>query len=206
MNNLEIYNKVRSVPENAKKAIQGGNLKGFTDINPMWRIQCLTENFGICGFGWYTDILRTWTEEGKDGKVAAFCEINLFIKIGEEWSKPIRGIGGSMLVNIFKGKPETSDECYKMAYTDAISVACKAIGVGADVYWESGSSKYDTKQEAPPPPQKGLCCSRCGQELPKEVKMLSGKVMTGQAFAAKFGGLCPECRKAEAGQRSEYSA
>ena len=27
----------------------------------------------------------------------------------------------------------TSDECYKMALTDALSVACKALGVAADV-------------------------------------------------------------------------
>ncbi|MCI8704196.1 MAG: hypothetical protein HFE60_07930 [Anaerotignum sp.] len=212
MNNLEYYEKLRSVPENAKKTIQGGNLKGFTDINPMWRIHCLTEAFGPCGFGWYTDILQTWTEEGKDGKVAAFCKINLFIKIGEEWSKPIQGIGGSMLVNIFKGKPETSDECYKMAYTDAISVACKALGIGADVYWAEGRSKYDTKRNEPEPQspngQDGqeILCSRCGKTLPKEVKMQSGKVITGQAFAAKYGGLCPDCRKSEAKQRSERPA
>ena len=36
MGNLEIYDKVRVVPENAQKAIQGGRLKGKTDINPMW--------------------------------------------------------------------------------------------------------------------------------------------------------------------------
>lgn len=203
MDNLEIYNAVRNVPESAKKTIQGGSLKGFTDINPMWRIKCLTKNFGPCGFGWYTEILRTWTEEGKDGKVAAFCEINLFIKRGEEWSRPIRGIGGSMLVNIFKGKPETSDECYKMAYTDAISVACKALGIGADVYWAEGKSKYDTKQE-PDVPE--IFCTKCGKALPKEIKMMSGKVTTGQAFAEKFGGLCPDCRKAEVEQRSEGCA
>ena len=28
----------------------------------------------------------------------------------------------------------TSDECYKMALTDAMSVACKALGVAADVF------------------------------------------------------------------------
>lgn len=42
-----------------------------------------------------------------------------------------------------KNGPYTSDECYKMALTDAISVACKALGVAADVYWDSDRSKYD---------------------------------------------------------------
>ena len=53
MTNLDIYNKVREVPNKAKKNIGGGRLKGMTDINPMWRIKTLTEQFGPAGFGWY---------------------------------------------------------------------------------------------------------------------------------------------------------
>lgn len=30
-----------------------------------------------------------------------------------------------------------------MALTDAISVACKALGVAADVYWNMDATKYD---------------------------------------------------------------
>ena len=45
MNNLELYDKFRQVPETAKKNIGGGRLKGMTDINPMWRIKTLTEEF-----------------------------------------------------------------------------------------------------------------------------------------------------------------
>ena len=36
-----------------------------------------------------------------------------------------------------------NDECYKMALTDAISVACKALGMGADVYWNKDTTKYN---------------------------------------------------------------
>lgn len=47
--------------------------------------------------------------------------------------------------------------CYKMGLTDALSVACKALGVGADVYWSAGHTKYDaprqTAQNAPRQPQ-----------------------------------------------------
>lgn len=38
-----------------------------------------------------------------------------------------------------------SDECYKMATTDAISVACKQLGIGADVYWDSDRTKYNKR-------------------------------------------------------------
>ena len=160
MDNMRYYNAGREVPDAAKKTIKGGKLSGFTDINPMWRIQKLTELFGVCGVGWYTEIKRIWAEEGKDGRVAAFCEIHLYVKVDGEWSRPIEGIGGSMLVNVFKGSPETSDECYKMAYTDAISVAAKALGIGADVYWAAGRTKYSQDEKKEP-----VYCTRCKQKL-----------------------------------------
>ena len=142
MENLDIYDRVRAVPPEAQKTIGAGKLKGMTDINPMWRIKKLTEVFGPCGIGWYTEITRQWLEPGA-GKVAAFCNINLYVKFSGEWSKPIPGTGGASFVNIFKGSPEMSDEAYKMAYTDAISVACKALGFAADVYWDKDRTKYD---------------------------------------------------------------
>ena len=43
--NLSIYERMRSVPAEAKKAIEAGRLKGKSDINPMWRIKKLTEVF-----------------------------------------------------------------------------------------------------------------------------------------------------------------
>ena len=74
MDNLSIYNQVRKVPSEAQKEIRGGRIGGFTDINPMWRIQTLTELFGPCGFGWYYDIEKEWMEH-TDKDVAAFVDI-----------------------------------------------------------------------------------------------------------------------------------
>lgn len=145
--NLVLYEKVRSVPENAQKEIKGGRLKGMTDINPMWRIKTLTEQFGICGFGWYTDIIRTWTDNGAQGEIIVNIEIKLYVQYNGEWSKGIQGIGGSMLVNKEGGGLHTDDECYKKAYTDALSVACKALGIGADIYYSKDSTKYDTPED-----------------------------------------------------------
>ena len=56
--NLALYNRVREVPQEAKKDIQAGRLKGKTDINPLWRIQTLTREFGPAGIGWYTEIVE----------------------------------------------------------------------------------------------------------------------------------------------------
>lgn len=140
--NLKIYEQVRKVPNEAKRTIGAGRLKGFTDINPMWRIKVLTEQFGVCGIGWYTEIVEKWLEEGTAGTKTAHCHIRLYIKVGEQWSKPIEGIGGASYIAQESKGLFVSDECYKMAYTDAISIACKALGIGADVYFEKDSTKY----------------------------------------------------------------
>jgi len=155
MENLEIYEKVRVVPEEAKKKIGAGRLKGFTDINPMWRIKTLTEQFGACGIGWYTDVIQSYVLDGSDGQKVQHVDINLYVKVDGEWSKPIFGTGGSMFIANESRGAYTSDEAKKMAYTDALSVACKSLGIGADVYWEKDKTKYDEKpeQSTPKPPK-----------------------------------------------------
>lgn len=147
MENLDLYEKVRSVPDSAKKTIKGGRTSGMTDINPMWRIKVLTEQFGPCGIGWYYIPTRKWLETSGN-EIAAFVDIDLYIKVDGEWSKPIPGNGGSMFASKEKSGIYVSDECYKMATTDAISVACKQLGIGADVYWDSDQTKYN-KQNNP---------------------------------------------------------
>lgn len=142
MENMQIYDAVKTVPAEARKQIQAGRLKGFTDINPMWRIRVLTEQFGPCGFGWYYTIEREWLEPTQTGEVAAFVRINLFVKVDSEWSMPIVGVGGSAFVANEKNGARMSDEAFKMAQTDALSVACKNLGIGAEVYWAAGETKY----------------------------------------------------------------
>lgn len=143
MEGLELYNKVRKVPNEAKKAIAGGRLKGMTDINPMWRLKVLTEQFGPCGLGWYYEIIKQEIIDGANGEKVAFVNINLFVKYDGEWSKPIQGSGGSSFIAKERNGLYTSDECFKMALTDSIGSACKLLGVAADVYFEKDRSKYD---------------------------------------------------------------
>ena len=146
---LTLYNAVRTPPPEALREIKAGRLAGKSDINPMWRIKALTEQFGPCGEGWKYTIERLWTEQGANGEIAAFALINLYHKIGEGWSEPIPGIGGNSFVAKERSGMYTSDECYKMALTDALSVACKALGVAADVYWQADKTKYTRDTEPP---------------------------------------------------------
>jgi len=141
MNNLVIYDAVKTVPPNALKPIEAGRLRGKSDINPMWRIKMLTEQFGPCGIGWKYVITKQWLETGGKDEIAAFVNIDLFYKYNGEWSEAVPGTGGSSFVANEKNGPYVSDECFKMALTDAISVSCKALGFAADVYWNAGKTK-----------------------------------------------------------------
>ena len=147
MENLDIYNNLREVPKEAQKSINAGRLKGMTDINPMWRIKALTEQFGACGEGWYPEPINFTTYEC-NGEVVARVDVKLYYKRSDgSWSRPLYGTGGSKLVSKEKGGLYVNDEAFKMAYTDAISVAGKLIGLGADVYWNKDNTKYNDNKK-----------------------------------------------------------
>ena len=148
--NMSVYNKVRSVPDTALKTIGAGRLKGMSDINPMWRIQALTETFGVCGFGWKYEVVKQWTETF-DNEIKGFCNINLYVKVDGMWSDAIPGTGGSSFVTMERNGAYVNDEVYKMALTDALSVAMKSLGVAADIYFAKGAdlgTKYAINEQA----------------------------------------------------------
>ena len=156
MENLRIYNKLKVVPTEAKKPINGGRLKGMTDINPMWRIKSLTEMFGVCGFGWKYEILEERLEHTPTDEIAAFVRINLYIKLDGEWSDAIPGTGGSSFVTKETKGLYVSDECFKMALTDALSVAMKSLGMAGDVYFEKDRTKYTGSEQETKSPKPNL--------------------------------------------------
>lgn len=154
MSNLEFWDKYKSVPNNALKEFDNGNFQG-TDINTIWRMKCLTEYFGMCGIGWYYDIVNINHEKIEEANaIMTFAEIKLYVKVDGEWSKGITGVGGNKMLTKTKQKSDgtggyykASDEATKMAVTDAIGNACRNLGIGADVYWSNDKTKYTEHNE-----------------------------------------------------------
>ena len=146
---MRFYGQVQNTPQEARKEIGAGRLKGYTDINPMWRIKRLTEVFGPCGFGWWTQNERFSFEPCETGEIAIFCELELVIvdpETGTE-SHPIKGIGGNKFVANEKNGKYCNDEAMKMAYTDALSIACKSLGFSHDIYYAKDRTKYSLAED-----------------------------------------------------------
>ena len=169
MKNLEIWNKLKQPPTRALKQIGAGRLKGKTDINPQWRYEAMTNEFGICGVGWKYTIDKLWTEKGAGDVIFAFAQVSVYTRVDEcneqtnvrhvHWSEPIPGIGGSQLVEKESAGLHNNDEAFKMATTDALSVALKMLGVAADIYaglWDGTKYKDAPKILVAAPQQKTI--------------------------------------------------
>lgn len=149
---IEQFRKIAQPPAWALKTIGGGRLKGMTDIKPAWRIEAMTEVYGLCGVGWKYEVVDQRTESGPDGQVFAFVDVLLYIRVDGQWSDPIPGAGGNMLVEKERSGLHANDEGFKMAITDALSSAMKMLGMGHDVYagqWTGSKYTRVVEKELP---------------------------------------------------------
>ena len=90
---MRIYNRVRSVPADALSEIEGGPLKGKSNINPQIRWELLTSVFGPAGECFKVEQVSRWTESTPQGETAVFCEVNLYYRedASKPWSSPVFG-------------------------------------------------------------------------------------------------------------------
>lgn len=90
-------------------------------------------------------------------EVKCFCNINLYVRDPEtkEWGAAIPGTGGSTIVAKESSGAYFNDEGYKMALTDALSIAMKAIGIGGNIWYGPkatghNESKYEDGTQVQP--------------------------------------------------------
>jgi len=145
----EWFMKNANPPQDAIKPITGGRLKGKSDINPQWRIQALTEQYGICGVGWAYEIKeKEYIDVPATGEKMVFITVHLFIR---DWNFPDEykwigngiGIGGDFVIRKEKDGYYANDEGLQMALTDAIGKAAKVFGIANNVYRGKFETKYN---------------------------------------------------------------
>ncbi len=159
MNMKEKFYLQARPPQEALNTIQFGRLKGKSDINPQWRIEALTDVFGLCGVGWYFEVLGTTFVD-----VPATEERLVYVTVGihvlneaGEWSKPVIGVGGDFVIIKDKNGFHGNDEAMQMAVTDGLGKAAKCLGIASDIYRGKYDSKYgwrDAKAKEQQTPEK----------------------------------------------------
>lgn len=150
--NMRFFGRVQDTPNEARKQFNNGHFSG-TDINPMWRIKKLTEIFGPAGQGWWTEDEQFILQPCEaTGEIAVFCTLHLLYVDPDtkEVSKPVFGVGGNKFLKSSSRGKYCDDEAYKMAYTDAVSIACKALGFSSDIYYQNDRTKYTPMQDDVP--------------------------------------------------------
>ena len=151
-NNLRVWERFCVTPPAATKNFKKGGWSG-TDINPAYRLKCLTELFGPQGIGWGWTIHEKWREvwpsRVKDGDhwmdyeaPCAFVMLSLWYMDGGEKKECSPQIGGTEC-------DLAPDEVWKMSITDAVGKCCLALGIAADVYLGQFDGKYREGHDAP---------------------------------------------------------
>jgi len=139
--NRVIWDRVCITPPEKTRPFYTSSNKFLTDVNPMWRVEKLTEVFGPCGYGWGYDIIERWKDTWGTSEC---CYVMLKLWYMQNGAKFCTGpqIGGTEV----KYSP---DECWKMSITDALGKCAALLGVAADVYLGTfDTSKYRDKAES----------------------------------------------------------
>lgn len=136
-------------PQEALNTISFGKLKGKSDINPQWRIEALTEVFGLCGVGWYYEIMDvTFVDVPATEEKMVYLTVGIRVKDESgEWSSPVVGVGGDFVIIHDKNGVHGNDEALQMALTDALGKAAKCLGIASDIYRGKYDSKYGWRDE-----------------------------------------------------------
>jgi hypothetical protein len=132
---LKIWEAVRTPPKDALKEIKGRRFRG-TDIDPMWRIFAMTQQFGPCGDRWGFEITGDEIIGPLDpsGQVLHVASVEVWYP-GENGDRvTVPGRGATYLVAKESGGLYLDDEAHKKSVTDALGFALKHLGVAADVY------------------------------------------------------------------------
>ena len=150
---IELFRAQARPPQEALKTIEFGRLKGKSDINPQWRIEALTETYGLYGVGWFVQIKDTnMVDLPETQEKMLFLTLELYVRdwsIPDEykWFGPALGIGGDYIIVRDKNGVHGNDEAYAMAMTDALGKAAKLFGIANDIYRGKFDSKYGWRDQ-----------------------------------------------------------
>lgn len=153
ISSLNLFRAQARPPQDALRPIDFGRLKNKTDISPQWRIEALTETYGLYGLGWFVQIKdKDIVDLPETQEKMLFLTLELYVRdwsIPDEykWFGPALGIGGDYIIVRDKNGVHGNDEAYAMAMTDALGKAAKLFGIANDIYRGKFDSKYGWRDQ-----------------------------------------------------------
>ena len=145
--NLALWNRLKRTDPKATKPFQrAGGFRG-TQIDPTWRLQMMTEQFGPVGRGWGYEQTE-WTVVER--MVFVCCKVWYRDPATGEvfWTGPQWG-GTELARRRRDGGEEPNDEAFKMSITDAVGKCLVQLGLAADIHMgQFDDSKYREETEA----------------------------------------------------------
>lgn len=137
--NLRIWSVFEKTdPSQTKGFTRSGGFKG-TAVKPIYCDQRMTEMFGPCGEGWGIN-RPEFQVVPTEKEILVFCTVSIWHGSRDN---VVHGVGGDKVVSMTTNGPKTSDEAFKMAFTDAVGNAYKHLGMSADIHQgKFDDSKY----------------------------------------------------------------
>jgi hypothetical protein len=133
VNNLELWDKVSTIPNEFLSEITGKTYKG-TSIKPHYVIMRLTEEIGLVGDKWGYNILKEHRETFPDDSMLHTIHLEFWHKKDDNICK-FTQFGATKYCYKSKDDRWVIDEDYaKKTLTDALLKCASYLGFGADVY------------------------------------------------------------------------
>lgn len=146
-NPMRVWDKLSRTDPAHTKPFKRPGFSG-TQIDPTYRLQQMTAMFGPVGQAWSILEPKFDVIPGYGDEKLVFCTVGIvFPKDGDVYNPGTTyGVGGDYIVRNAKdegAKPRSTDEAFKMAFTDALGNAMKTLGLGADVFMgQMDDAKY----------------------------------------------------------------
>lgn len=201
--NMRVWSVLEKTnPEQTKAFTRSGGFKG-TAVKPIYCDQRMTELFGPCGEGWGINE-PNFQVVPTEKEILVYCTVSIWHGSREN---TVFGVGGDKVVAMQSNGAKTSDEAFKMAFTDAIGNAYKHIGMSADIHM----GRFDDAKYVAEMQKEADEAKKAGKpEEPPHVKQAqtiihkAASITSHEEYEAYYDGIVPQLEELKQASTKAY--
>ena len=202
-NNMRVWSVLEKTnPDQTKAFTRSGGFKG-TAVKPIYCDQRMTELFGPCGEGWGINE-PTFQVVTTEKEILVYCTVSIWHGSREN---TVFGVGGDKVLAMQSNGPKSSDEAFKMAFTDAIGNAYKHIGMSADIHMgRFDDAKYvaDMKKEADAGKAKAKDAEPPYVKQAQSIIHKAASIASYEEYEAFYDGIVPQLEEIKLASQPAY--